>query len=244
MKGGVYIGTSGWSYEHWRGLFYPEKLPSYKRLAYYCEHFKTVELNVTFYRQPQDATFDSWRRNTPEGFLFSVKASRFITHIKRLREVAEPLEKFLGGALRLKEKLGVILVQLPPGLKKDLSLLDDFLSLLPGGVRFTVEFRNKDWMADDTYEVLTNHNAAFCIYDMPGLQTPVMATADFAYVRFHGGKSLYSSEYSEDEMRDWADKLRPILKSGKDLFVYFNNDTNAYAIANAKMLHRILAKEK
>ena len=161
-----------------------------------------------------------------------------------MREVAEPLEKFLGGALRLKEKLGVILVQLPPRLKKDLSLLDDFLSLLPGAVRFTVEFRNKDWMADDTYEVLAKHNAAFCIYDMPGLQTPVMATADFAYVRFHGGKSLYSSEYSEDEMRDWADKLRPILKSGKDLFVYFNNDTNAYAIANAKMLHRILTKEK
>ena len=240
MKGKVYIGTSGWSYEHWRGLFYLEKLPSHKRLAYYCEHFKTVEINVTFYRQPQNATFDSWRLNTPEGFLFSVKASRFITHIKRLRGVAEPLGKFLGGALRLKEKLGVILVQLPPGLKKDLSLLDDFLSLLPGGVRSTVEFRNRDWMADDTYEVLANHNAAFCIYDMPGLQTPVMATADFAYVRFHGGSELYASCYSDEELVGWAKKLSGLAANLKTVYIYFNNDAGGYAVSNALTLRGYL----
>ncbi|MCX8125624.1 MAG: DUF72 domain-containing protein, partial [Dehalococcoidia bacterium] len=170
--------------------------------------FDTVELNASFYRLPRESTFAGWREAVPGGFSFAVKASRFITHIKRLRDVESELKLFLSRAGVLQDRLGPVLYQLPPGLKRDPGLLEAFLKLLPRELKHAFEFRNREWLDDAIFDLMRRYGACFCVFDMPGLTPPVAATADFAYVRFHGHTALYYSSYSDEELADWAGRIR------------------------------------
>lgn len=238
-----FIGTSGWHYEHWRGNFYPSDLAKTKWLDFYAAHFKTVELNNSFYRLPSEQAFAGWYRSSPSGFVFAVKVSRFITHIKRLREAEEPLQNFLSRASFLQEKLGPLLYQLPPGMKRsdrNERTLEAFLQILPKDYQHVFEFRDESWLDSGIFRLLERHNAALCVFDMPGFTCPVRATADFAYFRFHGSTGLYWSCYSHEELRTWAMKIREIGGDLRAVYVYFNNDAEAYAVHNALTLAQFL----
>ncbi|MGA7677832.1 MAG: DUF72 domain-containing protein [Dehalococcoidia bacterium] len=238
-----YIGTSGWHYEHWRGLFYPERLAKPKWLEFYAQHFTTVELNNSFYRLPSERAFVNWRESSPKDFVFAIKVSRFITHIKRLKNVEEPLQNFLTRAVFLQDKLGPLLYQLPPGMKRNDETLEAFLIILPRQYRHVFEFRHKSWFDDDVFNILKKYNAGLCVFDMPDFTCPVVATADFAYVRFHGSTGLYWSCYSDKELSDWAKKIEELGKNLGAVYIYFNNDAGAYAVNNAKTLGRLLAEK-
>ncbi len=233
------IGTSGWHYEGWRGRFYPEDLSPKKWLSFYAEHFPTVELNNSFYHLPTEAAFRAWHDATPANFTFAVKASRFITHIKRLKDPAEPLSNFMSRAARLEDKLGPVLYQLPPGFHRDDARLAEFLEKLPVG-RHAIEFRHDSWFADEVYEMLRRRGAAFCIFDMPGLKAPLVATADFAYVRFHGTGERYSGSYPDDLLAAWAENIRKLAKGMDTVYIYFNNDVGGHALKNAMTLRDFL----
>jgi len=235
-KTDIRVGTSGFHYEHWVKRFYPQGLSRDKWLEYYVGHFNTVELNNTFYRQPKDSTFERWRTISPKDFLYAVKANRFITHIKRLKETAESLERFLASAYLLKKKLGPVLFQLPPGFHKNLDRLKEFMKLLPEKCQSVFEFRHKSWFSDDTFELLKKYNIAFCVHDMEGIETPQVVTADFIYVRFHGPGGRYAGNYPDSILKDWADWLTEYLGKVHSVYAYFNNDINAYAVYNAKRL--------
>jgi len=232
----IRIGTSGFHYEHWKGRFYPAEMSKNDWLVYYTQHFNTVELNNTFYRQPKDTTLEKWRQSAPKDFLYAVKANRFITHIKRLKDPIEPLERFLTSAALLKSKLGPVLFQLPPGLHKDLDVLEAFLKLLPGKNQSVFEFRHKSWFDNDTYELLKRYNAAFCIHDMQGMETPRAVTADFIYIRFHGSAGRYSGNYTKAMLKDRASWLKEYVGDVNSVYAYFNNDADACAVYNAKTL--------
>ena len=235
-----YIGTSGWHYDHWRHLFYPDKLPRAKWLDFYAHHFTTVELNNSFYRLPSEAAFAAWRDSSPASFTFAVKVSRFITHIKRLKNSEEPLDTFLTRAKILGEKLGPLLYQLPPSMHRDDARLESFLSILPQGMKHVLEFRHESWLDDRMFEVLRRYNVGLCVFDMPGLTCPLVATADFAYIRFHGSTGLYSSCYSDDELAEWARRLASLPSKVKSVYIYFNNDAEAFAMRNAMTLRNYL----
>lgn len=239
-----FIGTSGWHYEHWRGNFYPSDLAKARWLRFYSSYFNTVELNNSFYRLPSEQAFTEWYRSSPPGFVFAVKVSRFITHIKRLREAEEPLQNFLTRAGFLKEKLGPLLYQLPPGMKRNEHILEAFLQTLPPGYRHVFEFRDESWLSDKVFGLLERYNAALCVFDMPGFTCPVRATADFAYFRFHGSTGLYWSCYSDEELRSWAIKIRRIGKGLKAVYIYFNNDAEAYAVRNALTIAQFLSADQ
>jgi len=241
--GQFFIGTSGFTYDHWRGIFYPQALQERKWLEHYAQHFDTVEINSSFYHLPRPTTCENWRKRVPEKFVFAMKASRFITHIKKLREIDEPVGNFFEVIHPLGEKLGPVLFQLPPSLKKDLALLDDFLGKLPPGFRYAFEFRNKVWYDDDLFCLLDKRGAAFCIHDLPERVSPVAATGSFVYVRFHGAQKAYSSSYSDQELETWASRFREYLEAGRDLYVYFNNDMMGHAVENAKTLKSLLGKQ-
>ncbi len=233
-----YIGTSGWTYRHWTGAFYPESLRRDRWLAYYSSVFDTVELNATFYRLPREQAFRNWCDTTPEGFIWSLKASRFITHIRRLKDVDESLEKFYSSMAPLRKKIGAVLFQLPPSLKCDLPLLSDFIARLDSGLRYAVEFRHASWMNDELYEMLRSANIALCVSDSAGRYPCMMErTADFVYMRLHGSTQLYASLYSADELLEWKDRL---LVWGKDAFVYFDNDFQGNAALNARQLKKLV----
>ena len=236
-----YIGTSGWHYEHWWHRFYPRELAKAKWLEFYAAHFTTVELNNSFYRLPSEAAFATWRKSSPESFVFAVKVSRFITHIKRLKDSGEAVTTFLGRARVLEEKLGPLLYQLPPNMHRDDERLRSFLSILPEGMKHVVEFRHQSWLEEGVFEILRKHNVGFCVFDMPTISCPVVATADFAYIRFHGSSELYSSCYTDAELADWAEKLTSLASSLKAVYIYFNNDAEAFAIRNAMTLRSYLA---
>jgi uncharacterized protein YecE (DUF72 family) len=234
------IGTSGWHYEHWRGMFYPENLPKKDWLNFYSRNFPTVEINNSFYRLPQETTFSNWRESVPPDFCFSVKVSRFITHIKRLKDSLEPLHTFTERALLLKNSLGPLLYQLPANFHRDDERLEAFLKLLNNKLQHVVEFRHKSWMDEDIYDLLRRYKVAFCIFDMPGFTSPAMVTSDFAYVRFHGHDNLYSSRYPDSELANWANKLRSLTSTLKTIYIYFNNDTSGFAVENARTLRNYL----
>jgi uncharacterized protein YecE (DUF72 family) len=238
-----YIGTSGWHYEHWRGLFYPERLTKPKWLEFYAQHFTTVELNSSFYRLPSERAFVNWRESSPKDFVFAIKVSRFITHIKRLKNVEEPLQNFLTRADFMQDKLGPLLYQLPPSMKRNDETLEAFLAILPRQYRHVFEFRHKSWFDDDVFNILEKYNAGLCVFDMPDFTCPVVATADFAYVRFHGSTGLYRSCYSDKELSDWAKKIEELGKNLEAVYIYFNNDAGAYAVRNAETLGRLLAEK-
>ncbi|MFC7522489.1 DUF72 domain-containing protein [Parapedobacter sp. GCM10030251] len=236
----IYIGTSGWHYKHWKGVFYPEKLKERDQLSFYSKSFYTVEINNSFYRLPSESTFNNWKDQVPTDFLFAVKANRYITHLKKLNEVAEYTRDFVQLANHLGKKLGPFLFQLPPSWKLNLDRLSNFAEILPKGYRYAFEFRNQDWYVPGVYEVLRHHNCAFCIYELAGHQSPIEITADFAYVRLHGPGGKYQGKYSDATMSEWADRCRAWKQKGKDIFFYFDNDEKAYAVDNAKTLAELL----
>jgi uncharacterized protein YecE (DUF72 family) len=238
-----YVGTSGWHYEHWRVIFYPEKLAKPKWLEFYARNFNTVELNNSFYRLPSEKAFLNWRQSSPKDFVFAVKVSRFITHIKRLKNVEEPLQNLLSRADLLQDKLGPLLYQLPPGMKRNDETLESFLSILPRRHRHVFEFRHESWIDDGVFSILKKHNAGLCIFDMPDFTCPVVATADFAYVRFHGSTGLYWSCYSDEELSKWAKRIAEMGKKLKAVYIYFNNDAGAHAVKNAETLSQFLAEK-
>jgi len=231
-----YIGTSGWHYDHWRHLFYPDKLTKAKWLEFYARHFTTVELNNSFYRLPSEEAFANWRDSSPANFTFAVKVSRFITHIKRLKNSEEPVGTFLSRAEILKQKLGPLLYQLPPNMHRDDDRLESFLSILPPGLKHVLEFRHESWLDNGVFEVLRRHNVGLCVFDMPGLTCPLVATAEFAYIRFHGSTGLYSSCYSDEELAEWARRLAGLAPEVKEAYIYFNNDAETFAVRNAMTL--------
>jgi uncharacterized protein YecE (DUF72 family) len=238
----IRIGTSGFHYKHWCGTFYPEKTPTAKMLGCYLQHFDTVELNNPFYRLPKESTFDTWREGTPPNFVLAVKASRFITHNKKLKDPQNALDKFFPPVAHLGSKLGPILFQLPPSWKVNIERLHDFLEILPRDVRYTFEFREHSWITDEVNAVLRKFNAAFCIYELAGYHTPLHVTADFAYVRLHGpAQGKYQGSYSDDRLAQWAEQIREWAKSLKAVYIYFDNDQAGYAAQNAVRLRRMLA---
>jgi len=235
-----YVGTSGWHYNHWQHLFYPDKLTKAKWLEFYARHFTTVELNNSFYRLPSEEAFTAWRDSSPANFTFAVKVSRFITHIKRLKNSEEPVGTFISRAKILEEKLGPLLYQLPPNMHRDDARLESFLSILPLGMKHVLEFRHDSWLDDRVFEILRQYNIGLCVFDMPGLSCPLIATADFAYIRFHGSSGLYSSCYSDEELADWAGRLANLAADLKAIYIYFNNDAEAFAVRNAITLRGYL----
>ena len=235
-----YIGCSGWHYEHWRGTFYPEELPKAKWLSFYARQFTTVELNNSFYHLPSEKAFTTWRESTADNFVFAVKVSRFITHIKRLRNLGSAVENFLCRAGLLKGKLGPLLYQLPPSMKRNDELLQDFLSTLPSNYQHVIEFRHESWIDERVFDILRRHNVGLCVFDMPGLSCPLVATSDFAYVRFHGSEGLYSSSYSDEELDQWAQRIARLGQNLRVIYIYFNNDAQAFAVENAIRLKNLL----
>jgi len=239
------IGCSGFLYDHWRGNFYPEDLSKNHWLEYYCKHFSTVELNVTFYRLPERETFAKWYLSTPENFVFSLKGSRFITHVKKLRDCAEPIEAFFSRASVLKEKLGVILWQFPPNFNFDIDRLKDFFEALkPYGMRNTFEFRNKNWINKKVSSLFEKENAAFCIADHPAFLQDLPVTADFIYIRRHGKNGSYATSYAPETLKEDAKFIKAQLKQKKDVFLYFNNDAHGYAPKNAAEIELLIGKRR
>ena len=230
----VIIGTSGWHYQDWRGGFYPGGLPTRSWLAHYAERFATVEVNNAFYRLPSEGTFAAWAGSTPADFIVAVKASRYLTHIKRLRDPAEPVQRLLGRAGELGGRLGPILLQRPPNMKKDAPLLDEALQAFPPGVRVAVEVRHSSWFNDEVRSVLEAHGAAWCLADGGPVDIPRWRTADWLYVRFHRGTGKPSSCYTRSPLETWARRLAQLCDAGTDAFCYFNNDPHGCALRDAR----------
>lgn len=238
----IHIGTSGWHYTHWKGSFYPQDLPERDFLAFYGRHFQTAEINNTFYRLPDTKTIGGWLDQTAKDFLFSVKASRYITHMKKLKDPQEPLAAFLGAVTALKRKLGPILFQLPPRWHFNPERLQTFLELLPGNYRYVFEFRDESWFRAECYDILSRHQAAFCLYELAGRLSPKEITADFIYVRLHGPGGAYKGQYDASALSGWAGAFSAWLRKGKEIFCYFDNDEAGYAAQDAIRLQEMLKK--
>ncbi len=236
MSGRVWVGTSGWSYDHWEGAFYPPGVPRSRWFQAYAARFPTVEINYSFYRLPSEATFRRWHEAAPEGFRFAVKGSRFITHVRRLAGCEEEVRRFLGRAAGLGEHLAVVLWQLPPNLEADPERLRGFCRMLPGGVRHAVEFRHPSWLTEEVLQVLREHNVAQVAVSSTIMPRDFTATADFVYARFHGLSEGYAHDYSRAELRPWAEFLRQAAARGLEGYAYFNNDALARAPKNAAEL--------
>jgi len=231
------IGTSGWQYKDWRGRFYPQKLPQRLWLEHYAESFDVVEVNNAFYRLPERATFEKWRERTPDGFLFAVKMSRYLTHVKRLREPAEPVARFLGRADALGDKLGPVLLQLPPTLKADLGALEETLKQFPADVRVAVEPRHESWFTPALQELLHRRGAALSWADRKGRPlSPLWETAGFGYLRLHEGRAQPWPNYGPASLASWLGRLAGGGKGVQERFVFFNNDPGGAAIANASTM--------
>jgi len=234
------VGCSGWQYKHWRAEFYPAELPVGSWFEHYASVFDTVEINNSFYRLPERETFAAWRRRAPTRFLFAVKASRYLTHMKKLKDPEEPLHRFFTRVRALGKRLGPVLYQLPPGWKLDQSRLEHFLHALPRGVRHVLEFRDPSWYAAEVLSLLERHGVALCLHDMAGSATGRERVGPFVYVRFHGAGGTYSGSYPDDRLRGWADWLHTQRVAGVDVFAYFNNDVGGHAPRNAVTLRRSL----
>jgi uncharacterized protein YecE (DUF72 family) len=251
----LYIGTSGWNYYHWYQKFYPQSLKSKDFLAFYSQKFKTVEINYSFYHLPRPQSYQNWYSQTPDDFLFAVKASRFITHIKRLKGVKSAWQVFLKNTLNLKEKLGPILFQFPPSFqatKENIKRLENFLKFITSfqfgkksaialflPMKFSFEFRHKTWCEEKIYKLLKKYNAAWVIADSPRYPRADEVTADFVYIRMHGSKTMFSSKYTDKELKNLSQKIKKWQRQNKDIYVYFNNDFQGFAIKNAKELLKL-----
>ncbi len=237
----LWIGTSGWVYKHWMGLFYPAQLPSDEHLPFYAEHFPTVEVNFSFYRLPERAVFESWRSQTPENFIFAVKGSRYLTHMKKLKDPQEPLARLMERASGLQEKLGPILFQFPHTWPINIDRLQAFLALLQNypQQRYTFEFRHASWLIPQVYNLLERAGAALCLPVSPEVPLDICLTTPWTYIRMHRGE--FGIGYSDAELSTWATRISSFLDRGVDVYVYFNNDPEGYAIRDGKCLQALLS---
>jgi len=240
LKPNIRIGCSGWQYKHWRGDFYPAELPQSAWLAYYAQRFDTVEINNTFYRLPEAATFASWGRRAPRGFVYAVKASRYLTHMKKLKDPEAPVRLFFTRAKRLEHAFGPVLYQLPPRWPVNVERLATFLKTLPRMRRHTIEFREPSWYRDDVFALLDRHNVSLCLHDMAGSASGKLAVGPFVYVRFHGTQK-YTGSYDDRTLDEWADWLAARHQEGRPIYAYFNNDTGGHAPRDAVRLRAALA---
>jgi uncharacterized protein YecE (DUF72 family) len=237
----IRIGTSGYHYRHWLGPFYPEDTTSGRMLEHYVKYFDTVELNNSFYRLPTVSAFECWRDSVPENFVYAVKASRFITHNKKLKDPENALDNLLPRAENLGKKLGPILFQLPPKWKINSERLENLLAILPREHRYAFEFRELTWLTPEINRILESWNAAFCIYELAGYHTPFNITADWAYVRLHGpAAGKYQGSYSDERLSEWARRIEEWAKWMRAIYVYFDNDQAGYAAHNALTLRKMI----
>lgn len=240
----IYIGTSGWNYKDWKGPFYPTRLAPRDYLAFYAERFSTVEINNSFYRLPEIKTLESWHNTVSPDFVFAVKASRYITHMKKLKQPKAALHSFFHRMEALGEKLGPALFQLPPRWGFNRDRLQAFLEELPRGVRCAFEFRDESWHNRETHDLLRRNNAAFCIYHLASSWSPCEITADFIYMRLHGPGAPYKGKYSDSILSSVADNLAEWDEKGSDIYCYFDNDEAGYAIQNAATLMEMIYRRK
>ncbi len=236
----IHIGTSGWNYTHWRGTFYPEDLSPNRWLDYYIQHFRTVEINNSFYHLPKRETFENWRKAVPGDFIFAIKASRFITHMKKLKDPQQSITRFFENVTGLGKKMGPILFQLPPRWSFNPQRLREFLEALPNECRYTFEFRDDSWWNDEAYETLNKYGAAFCIFELAGVQSPKEITTDFIYIRLHGPGAAYQGQYNDAALAGWSGAFSTWVSQGKDVYCYFDNDQNGYAAQNALRLQEMV----
>lgn len=242
MSRRCWIGTSGWMYPHWEGAFYPQGLSESRWFDFYAQHFPTVEINNTFYCLPRETAFQRWQRQAPPDFRYALKANRYITHIRRLRDCAAALERFLSRARLLGDNLGPILYQLPPNWRLSTERLASFLSLLPSDLDHVFEFRDPSWLVEPVFRLLEEHNVGFCIVSMPGMECPLLATSNTVYIRFHGQEILYGDRYSWETLAQWAEHIGAFLAAGHQVYAYFNNDAFGYAVENALELMQAVDK--
>jgi uncharacterized protein YecE (DUF72 family) len=235
----IHVGTSGWQYRDWRGTLYPDRLPLDRWLERYAEEFTVVEVNNSFYRLPELATFERWRERTPAGFTFAVKASRFLTHLKRLRDAEDGVRLLLERTAGLGDKLGPVLFQLPPRFPVDVPRLRTFLGWIPRDVRCAWEFRDPSWLIDDVVELLDEASCALVLPDRPGSRGPLIVTGGWSYVRFHQG-SRFGPDYRRDKLRRWAERIAAL--PARDVWVFFNNDPGGAAVRDARFLREALAR--
>jgi len=242
----VWIGTSGWTYSSWKGVFYPSDLPSRQYLEFYAREFPTTEVNYSFYHLPRPSTYEKWAAQAPDSFLFALKASRFITHVRRLVDVEEAWATFVQNALALGPHLGPILLQFPPSFRCDRKKLDLFLKIAQrpapksDRLKLAFEFRHETWFTREVYLLLRERNAALCIADSSRYPRRNEVTADFVYLRFHGKTNLFTSNYSDSELTEEAKLIRQNLSDRRDVYVYFNNDALGHAVANARTLTHLV----
>ena len=239
----VYIGTSGWSYDDWKGRFYPKGYYSnHKHLGYYSQQFNAAETNATFYRFMKDSVIKGWYDKTQEVFKFAIKLHKYFTQTKRLKTddgVKDRLDSFLPIIDNLGEKAGPVLVQLPPSLKQDLTLLENWLQFMPE-YRYAIEFRHHSWLNQDTYDILAKYNAALVFSQTTKWNTDMVKTADFFYARFHGPEEFYYSKYTQEQMEEYAHKINQTVNTDDDVFIFFNNSYMANSVENARQLRHAL----
>jgi uncharacterized protein YecE (DUF72 family) len=238
----VLVGTSGWSYEHWRGLFYPANLRRKDWLGFYASRLATAEINNAYYRLPDAGILQGWRDAVPSDFMFAVKGSRYITHMKKLKDASRSVTTFLERISVLGEKLGPVLFQLPPNWHCNRERFASFLDMLSGDFEYAFEFRDHSWHNEEIYGLLEARNAAFCIYELDGFLAPKQITADFVYVRLHGPDGPYRGNYDTRRLSGWAGAFSTWSRQGRRIFCYFDNDQSAYAPRNALRLQRMLSQ--
>jgi uncharacterized protein YecE (DUF72 family) len=243
-RGHIHVGTSGWHYDHWKGSFYPQDMTAARMLSYYAERFRSVEINNTFYSLPAGKTLDNWSGTVPAGFLFAVKASRYITHMKKLKDPREAVQTFFDRVAALGRHLGPVLFQLPPRWRCNPSRLEEFLGALPSEYRYAFEFRDHSWFGREIYGLLREAGAAFCIYDLAGTLSPREVTADFVYIRLHGPGEAYQGSYDTRSLAGWAGALSTWSDQGRDIFCYFDNDQEGFAAHNALELQAMLDQDR
>ena len=242
--GQIYIGTSGWSYENWEGAFYPAGLPQKSQFEFYSHQFSTVEINATFYHLPHLKTVRNWRDKAPPGFVFAVKGGRFITHIKKLADLGDATRRFFQRIKPMMKRIGVVLWQLPPSLKKDAPLLEQFLRRLSRRFRHAVEFRDPSWLDEEIFGILQRHKIALVSVSSQRMPMNLAVTTNFVYIRFHGLAGGARHDYSRGELEPWAKHIRQYARAGKIVYAYFNNDLNARAPDNAKLLRQMVQGNK
>jgi uncharacterized protein YecE (DUF72 family) len=236
MSGSIHIGTSGWSYKGWKNSFYPTDIPVKDHFGFYATQFSTVEINLTFYRLPTQQMVEGWRQKAPPGFTYTVKGSRFITHTKKLRNLHGALNKFFEHIKPLKKHIGAVLWQLPPNLHKDTPRLEKFLRQLPRSYPYAVEFRHPSWLVPDTFELLRQRHAAYVSVSSLAMPMNLTVTSNTVYIRFHGLQGGAAHDYTRQELEPWAEHIQTQAREGKTVYVYFNNDSNVRAPANALLL--------
>jgi len=241
-KDKILIGTSGWHYPHWQSRFYPEDLPKTKWLTWYSTHFSCVELNNSFYRLPSKKTIRQWVEQTPDDFVFAVKASRLITHMKKLRNCKDALDKFINAIVYFENKLGPVLFQLPPHWHINAERLEGFLEMLPRNLSYTFEFRDATWHDEKIYRLLSKYRIAFCLFELAHFRSPEALTSNIVYIRLHGPDDAYCGSYPIESLKQWAQKIINWNEENRLVYLFFDNDQAGYAAENARMIRPLCSE--